>query len=184
MAAGDARGLADPIGISWALIAGLAIFAVLFTTLFTNLYGLASGTIATDGTLLYWLGQHDVQRGEQPWFYYLLLFPQYEFLGRSSSAWLATVLIGVRALMVGLGRASARSPLLLPDIFLAIWFGGILLALSWAGEKMPWLVTHITLPGLLLAASLLGDLASSWRPIATVDGASCARLAGARRSGC
>ena len=67
------------------------IFAVLFTTLFTNLYGLASGTIATDGTLLYWLGQHDFRRGEQPWFYYLLLMPQYEFIA---------VLFGVAATII------------------------------------------------------------------------------------
>ena len=67
------------------------IFAVLFTTLFTNLYGLASGTIATDGTLLYWLGQHDFRRGEQPWFYYLLLMPQYELIA---------VLFGVAATII------------------------------------------------------------------------------------
>lgn len=158
----------DHIGISWAFIAGLAIFALLFTTLFTNLYGLASGTIATNGTLLYWMGQHDVQRGEQPWFYYLLLFPQYEFLGLVFGL-IATILIGWRALMVGLGRV-APGPRFFCDIFLAIWFGSILLALSWAGEKMPWLVTHITLPVLLLAASLLGKLVEAWRPLTTVDG--------------
>lgn len=158
----------DHVGISWALIAGLAIFALLFTTLFTNLYGLASGTIATNGTLLYWMGQQDVQRGEQPWFYYLLLFPQYEFFGLVFGLF-ATVIIGWRALIVGLGRA-APGPRFFCDIFLAIWFGSIVFALSWAGEKMPWLVTHITLPALLLAASLLGALAEQWRPITTVDG--------------
>jgi hypothetical protein len=153
----------DASGISWALIAGLAIFAVLFTTLFTNLYGLASGTIATNGTLLYWLGQHDVQRGEQPWFYYLLLFPQYEFIGLLFGT-AATILAAWRALLVGLGRATP-GPRFFFNIFLAVWFCGILAALSWAGEKMPWLVTHITLPALLLAASLLGALCEQWRPL-------------------
>ena len=57
----------------------LLCFVGLFTTLFTHWYGIFSSTIATDGTFLYWLGQHDVRRGEQPWFYFLLLLPQYEF---------------------------------------------------------------------------------------------------------
>lgn len=157
----------DASGVSWALIAGLAIFAVLFTTLFTNLYGLASGTIATNGTLLYWLGQHDVQRGEQPWFYYLLLFPQYEFIGLVFGT-VATILAGWRALLVGIGRAEPGQRFFC-QTFLAVWFCGILVALSWAGEKMPWLVTHITLPALLLAASLLGAVVERWRP-ATRDG--------------
>ncbi|MGH2614687.1 MAG: flippase activity-associated protein Agl23 [Thermomicrobiales bacterium] len=153
----------DRMGISWALIAGLMIFATLFTTLFTNLYGLATGTIATDGTLLYWLGQHNVQRGEQPWFYYLLLLPQYEFLAALFGA-AATVVVAVRALLVGIGRA-APGPRFFFQSFLAVWFAGIALALSLAGEKMPWLVTHITLPAILLAAALLGETWERWRPV-------------------
>jgi hypothetical protein len=51
-------------------------------------------------------------------------------------------------------------------MFLAIWFIGIFLALSWAGEKMPWLVTHIALPATLLAAALLGEAWERWRPVA------------------
>jgi predicted membrane-bound mannosyltransferase len=146
----------DRAGVSAALIAGLVIFALLFTTLFTNLYGLASGTIATDGTLLYWLGQHDFRRGEQPWFYYLLLMPQYEFIATLLGV-TATIIAGVRALLVGLGRATP-GPRFVFQTFLAIWFIGIFLALSWAGEKMPWLVIHIALPATLLAAALLGEL--------------------------
>jgi uncharacterized protein (TIGR03663 family) len=146
----------DRPGVSAALIAGLVIFAVLFTTLFTNLYGLASGTIATDGTLLYWLGQHDFRRGEQPWFYYLLLMPQYELIAVLFGV-AATIVVGLRALLVGIGRARP-GPRFVFQTFLAIWFVGIFLALSWAGEKMPWLVTHIALPATLLAAALLGEL--------------------------
>ena len=130
--------------------------------LFTNLYGLASGTISTDGTLLYWLGQHDYRRGEQPWFYYALLLPQYEFIAVSVGT-IATIFIGVRMLLVGLGRAKP-GPRFIFQSFLAIWFVGILLALSWAGEKMPWLVTHISLPAVLLAAVLLGEVWEHWRP--------------------
>ncbi|HET7094955.1 MAG TPA: flippase activity-associated protein Agl23, partial [Thermomicrobiales bacterium] len=149
----------------WLAFGGLTIvFAFLFTTMFTNLYGLASGTISTDGTLLYWLGQHDYRRGEQPWFYYMLLFPQYEFiavlLGTAMAAFVA-----VRAVLVALGRA-AMGPRFFTQTLLAFWYGGIFVALSWAGEKMPWLVVHIALPALLLAAALLGELAERWRPAA------------------
>ena len=67
----DRRTLLIAIGI------GLGLFTVLFTSLFTNMFGLGSGTV---GALGYWLGQHDVQRADQPWFYYLLLLLQYELL--------------------------------------------------------------------------------------------------------
>jgi uncharacterized protein (TIGR03663 family) len=154
----------DHAGVSWALLAAIVIFATLFTTLFTNLYGLATGTIATNGTLLYWLGQHDYRRGEQPWFYYLLLFPQYEliaaFIGTA-----AAIVAGLRALLVGLGRA-VPGPRFVFQTFLAVWLAGIFLALSWAGEKMPWLVIHITLPATILAAALLGEACEQWRSVA------------------
>jgi uncharacterized protein (TIGR03663 family) len=158
----------DRAGLSGALVAGLAIFALLFTTLFTNLYGLASGTIATDGTLLYWLGQHDYRRGEQPWFYYLLLIPQYEFLAALFGV-AAAAAASWRALLVGLGRAAPGRRFFF-QTSLAFWFAAIFLALSWAGEKMPWLVIHITLPAILLAAVFLGEAAERWRPPLARDG--------------
>ena len=157
----------DGNGVSWSLLAGLLIFTVLFTTLFTNLEGLATGTISTDGTLLYWLGQHDYRRGEQPWFYYLLLMPQYELIAAFIGG-AATIIAGVRALLVGLGRITP-GPRFVFQTFLAVWFVGILLALSWAGEKMPWLVTHITLPATLLAAALMGEAWERWRPASDVE---------------
>ena len=80
---------------------------------------------------------------------------------RSSSA--------CRAVMVGIGKTEA-GPRFVFQIFLALWFAGIAVALSFAGEKMPWLVIHITLPATLLAAGLLGELASRWRPAARVEG--------------
>ncbi|MDF3042540.1 MAG: glycosyl transferase family protein, partial [Thermomicrobiales bacterium] len=111
-----------------------------------------------------WLGQHDVRRGEQPWFYYLLLMPQYELIAVLFGA-AATIIAGVRALLVGVRRATP-GPRFVFQMFLAIWFIGIFLALSWAGEKMPWLVTHIALPATLLAAALLGEAWERWRPVA------------------
>ena len=144
----------DGAGLLLALAAGLAIFVPLYTTLFQNMNGLRTSTVATDGTLLYWLAQHDVQRGEQPWFYFLLMLPQYEFLV-VSSGWIH----------VGGGRypgyslhSSAGSPgrNLFFRLFIAVWFVLIFAGLSYGGEKMPWLVVHIALPGILLAAAFTG----------------------------
>lgn len=53
-------------------------FTVLYTTFFTNSDGFFTGLI---GSLGYWIVQQDVQRGSQPWYYYLLVqIPVYEFL--------------------------------------------------------------------------------------------------------
>ncbi|MFO7539432.1 MAG: TIGR03663 family protein [Chloroflexota bacterium] len=54
-----------------------SIFLVLFTSVFTNPGGWMSGTV---GSLGYWIEQHEVQRGSQPWFYYLFVMPFYEFM--------------------------------------------------------------------------------------------------------
>ncbi|MFW6183324.1 MAG: flippase activity-associated protein Agl23 [Chloroflexota bacterium] len=54
-----------------------SIFFLLYTSVLTNPSGWASGMV---GSLGYWLEQQEVQRGSQPWFYYLFLVPFYEFL--------------------------------------------------------------------------------------------------------
>ncbi|HEU4322675.1 MAG TPA: flippase activity-associated protein Agl23 [Roseiflexaceae bacterium] len=46
-------------------------------------------------------------------------------------------------------------------LFLAFWFIGALVLFSWAGEKMPWLLVHIALPGNLLVAWALGRVIES-----------------------
>ena len=146
----------DSIGLGVALLVCVVIFVALFTTLFTNLHGLATSTFATDGTLLYWLGQHDVRRGEQPWFYYLTLMPQYDFIAFFFGIG-AAVAIGIRAVGAAL-RFWSPGPQLFFRGFLATWFVGIFVAESYAGEKMPWLVMHIAVPGCLLAAVVIGQL--------------------------
>lgn len=149
--------VADREGLTIAAGLFLAVFVGLFTTLFTHWYGIFTATVATDGTLLYWLGQHDVQRGDQPWFYYILLIPQYEFIPVVFGVGMA-ILVGVRVLASLLGRSLADERLFF-RAFLAFWLLGILAILSWAGEKMPWLIVHISLPAILLAACVLGSAA-------------------------
>ncbi len=140
---------------------GLLYYFGLHTTFFLNPAGFLSGPF---GSILYWLGQHGVQRGHQPPYYYLLLLP-YEpvaVLGLLVGlAWGARWGVErIRRRRPPLGGAGKGSPPPLPEgvgdrLSLITWGWGILLALTWAGEKMPWLLVHIALPGALLAASLL-----------------------------
>jgi len=76
-----------------AAVLGAVIFVLLYTTFFSNIGGLGTGTY---GAISYWLSQQDVQRGSQPWYYYLFLVPMYEFL---------PVLIGLIGGLVYLIRA-------------------------------------------------------------------------------
>ncbi|MBI4499323.1 MAG: TIGR03663 family protein [Chloroflexi bacterium] len=87
LVAGSVGGLAllgAALGLRWSPRAWLisaavffSIYATLYTTFFTNPPGFVSGIW---GSLEYWMAQQDVRRGGQPWFYYLVLLPLYEFL--------------------------------------------------------------------------------------------------------
>ena len=151
---------------SMALFWGFAI--LLFTTFFTNLRGgLSTGIV---GSLGYWLTQHEVARGSQPWFYYLLLAVLYEILPLVAGA-IALVAAAVAAAsrVVGSGGGRSRRRRDRPESHgqpraARSWpahgrpsgaassrscCGGRSppgCAYTWAGEKMPWLVTHLMLP--------------------------------------
>src|SRR5204862_3339954 len=98
-----------------------------------------SGSI---GALAYWIEQHDVQRGGQPSYYYVLQIGLYEFL---------PLVFAIAAICTGWFTKS------LFGWFCAYWFVGNFLIYSWAGEKMPWLVPHIAMPLVLLAGQWIGD---------------------------
>lgn len=174
------------LGLAWDWRRWLPLAAVLyvivlplFTTGFTNPDGFA-GPFWTQ--LDYWLAQQDVRRGTQPWFYYLMMVPLYEFL-----ALIPALVGGVWLLRRQDGLAR----------LLAWWFLGTLLALSYAGEKMPWLTVHLAVPLALLAALALGrvlpDLMRrasvrglprlAWPPLAAAGAASVLLLALALRGG-
>lgn len=156
VAAGTRALWRDQMTLGIALLVVVAIFVALFTTLFTNMHGLVSSTIATDGTLLYWLGQHDVRRGHQPWYYFLLLTPQYELFVVFIAGPMA-VAVAVQTARAVLARRRFDQRTVFRG-FVAFWFIALFIALSLAGEKMPWLIIHFTLPGLLLAAMVVGAL--------------------------
>lgn len=134
------------------------VYIPLYTTFFTNGGGLATGLI---GSLGYWLEQHGVRRGSQPWYYYLVVnLPVYEFLPALGALFAA-----------GIGLSRYWNPAPAPDeapadpeaprrfpalLFIGYWSVMALGAFSVAGEKMPWLTTHISLPLILLSGWAIG----------------------------
>ena len=150
----------------WLICAGIAagIFVPLFTTMFTNGNGLGTGTV---GQLGYWLAQQEVKRGGQPWYYYLVLMPLYEFLP------ILLVIAGILYYLLRGEGAPAKAPEQeaekgrIPLIPLLIyWIIWAWVMYSWAGEKMPWLMMHLALPMHLFAGWVLARLLDTdWRAI-------------------
>ena len=134
------------------LIIAAGIYITLYTSLFSNIGGILTGSF---GAIFYWLAQQGERRAEQPWFYYLLLMPQYDPLA---------VLVG------GFGAALTAWRLLAHRVFgrfegpvpfvrglMLYWALASIAIYSWAGEKMPWMDIHLILPLLLFTAALLGS---------------------------
>ncbi len=117
----------------WGLATFVLVFTLLFTVFFFHPAGLPDGLIRS---IQYWLSQQPVQRGGQPWFYYLVLLFSYD--------WPELVLATVGAVVVW------RRPTTL-GVFLVWAFLVNLAVYTWAGEKMPWLWLHPLLPLVLLA---------------------------------
>ncbi len=150
----------------WLLAAAVhtTIFVVLYTTVFTNGAGIASGWVGSVG---YWLAQQEVQRGSQPWFYYLFVLPFYDFLPLLL-ALVAPIYLAVRALVKRpTAAAGSDKPAAEPRqdtgatlylAFLLTWIPLAWLGYSYAGEKMPWLTVHLALPMILLGGWLVGRL--------------------------
>ena len=153
---------------TWLVQAAIfyGIFVVFQTTMFTNGQGFFSGLV---GALGYWLQQQGEHRGNQPWYYYILIqVPIYEYLP-ALGATVAMLWEGWKRLLRG--KAPAKRELN-PDkdkseykapVFglLAYWSVTSLLAFTIAGEKMPWLTVHITLPMILLTGWFLGKVADA-----------------------
>ena len=151
----------------WSIAAAIhyAIFVVLFTTVFTNGTGIASGLV---GSLGYWLAQQAVERGSQPWYYYFIMVPLYEYLP------LLLTLITPIYLVIKSVRSSSSTPhspsstLHSPFIpFLLWWIVLSWIGYSYAGEKMPWLTVHLALPMIMLSGWLIGRLVegTDWRRV-------------------
>jgi predicted membrane-bound mannosyltransferase/DNA-binding beta-propeller fold protein YncE len=133
-------------------------YTIFYTTVFTNSDGFFTGTI---GSLGYWLVQQGVQRGSQPWYYYLLIqIPVYEFL--PALGFLLALIVGFR-LKPKLFLDPVESELSTQDrnltntFSLLVWWGiTSVFAYSLAGERMPWLTIHIAWPLILVTGWGLG----------------------------
>lgn len=136
----------------YATVVFAVIFTLFFTTFFSHPTGLVDGlTKSVD----YWLSQQPVARGSEPWYYYVVIVPAYEPL---------SILFGLAGCVLALRYRTYWAAFLL-------WYAaGSLLLYSWAGEKMPWLVLHVLLPFMLLAAWMLDWIwqrrASVWAQLA------------------
>ncbi len=116
----------------WAVVAFVAVQTLLFTTFFVH----PDHWDALYEGLDYWLGQHEVGRGGEAWFFYIVVLALEEW---------PAVLLGAIGAVVAL-----RDPT--PLRVFALWGFVVSLAVySWAGEKFSWLVLHPLLPLLLLA---------------------------------
>lgn len=134
----------NPLGRLKTWISAFAIFWTIQLTLYTTLFRFPQQGFATGiwGGLGYWLAQHEVERGNPHASFYLSLLLLYSPI-----------------LLVGLGYALLKwkQPLLQ---FLLYWAIGNAVIYSWAGERMPWLVIHISLPLILLTATWIDHLFS------------------------
>jgi uncharacterized protein (TIGR03663 family) len=110
---------------------------------FTNLKGVWDGYV---GGLVYWIGQHGVHRGDQPYDFYLTLLPFYEGL----SVFFMLV-ASVYYLIVKEKRTFF-------NLFLIWWWVWALILYTWAGEKMPWLAIHPLLPMTIMAGGFAADM--------------------------
>jgi uncharacterized protein (TIGR03663 family) len=143
----------------WVVCAGIfySIYILFFTTVFSNGGGLTSGFV---GSLGYWMEQQSVERGSQPWYYYLLvLIPMYEYLpaiGTMVGGWLFT--IGWKRDKADRRRYFGNNSFDFPIVsFLIFWCLSAFVIYIYAGEKMPWLTVHLTLPMILISSWAFGS---------------------------
>jgi predicted membrane-bound mannosyltransferase len=164
----------------WLVSAGLfwSIFFVLHTSFFSSMTGWATGLVQALG---FWLTQQDVKRiyvGPQ---YYLMLMSAYEtvafFFG-----WVGAAYFALKGLL-GSSTRSRPQPAAAPEAalpgdnpavplrassnvatgMLAFWAPAAFLMFSFAGEQVPWLNLHPTLPFILVTAAFVGRIVA-FRP--------------------
>ena len=90
------------------------------------------------GGLQYWQEQQLVARGGQPWFYYLLVIPLYEWTIVPFGIIGAAFILRRRRTMV--------------NLFLLWWTFATFVIYAYASEKMPWNSLHLVVPLATLAA--------------------------------
>jgi uncharacterized protein (TIGR03663 family) len=174
--------------VHWAMLMSFfwIVQVLFFTTFLTNVpNGLATGVV---GSLGYWVAQQGVKRGNQPVYYYALVGWLYEFLPaflslcgittifynlfrRPEERWDPVVTADVPAAAVVQQpevEAHAISAKAIEErwannrlyfvVFTVWWTVGAWIGYTVAGEKMPWLLTHMALPMCVLGGWWLGNM--------------------------
>ena len=143
-------GLSVSIGVRWdrglwVRAAGLfyITWLLLFTTFLTNFVGFGSGIWQSLG---YWIVQHGERRGDQPWYYYLIIAPWYETL---------PFVLSIMAIIIFVFKGDKFTR------FLAYWVVVTFILYSWAGEKMPWLLVNMSVPMIFASGKLIDITISS-----------------------
>ena len=141
----------------WPLLFGTfaAAWLLLFTSLFSNWQGFFTGIW---GSMGYWIAQQGVERANQPWYYYMIGLSVYEFA------------IAIPALIGSVYLLARRRNTF--DIAIVGWAWLSFAVYSYAGERMPWLLTGIAVPCAFVAGRVAGILAEQ----IAVRGASLARV--------
>jgi predicted membrane-bound mannosyltransferase/DNA-binding beta-propeller fold protein YncE len=149
------------------------VYTILFTTFFTNAAGFFTGTV---GSLGYWLVQQGVERGSQPEYYYVLVqIPMYEYLPAIGT--LVAIGLGFKKLLgqrstipevegdaenISEAESESTEPNFGVFFGLMVWWAlSAILALTIAGERMPWLTYHMTWPMILLSGWAIGQIIDS-----------------------
>jgi uncharacterized protein (TIGR03663 family) len=151
------------------------VYTILFTTVFTNAAGFFTGVV---GSLGYWLVQQGVQRGSQPVYYYILVqIPMYEYLPALGT--ILAIILGLRKLLSrkpvpaesesqssdeqSVTAAETESPSTFGLFFglMTWWSITSIIALSLAGERMPWLTYHMAWPMIILTGWAVGQVVES-----------------------
>ncbi len=174
------------LGMRWVTAAAVfwAIALLFYTTFFTNGQGIGTGII---GSLGYWIDQQEVMRGGQPWYYFYMLVPLYEFLPLILSIggivyWLRTRVFGPRAMPEAPGTTEAISvapgdaPYAPPisvqaifEAFMVFWVLATWVVFTYVGEKMAWHTVYFATSMGLLGGWWLGKLITgvNWKTART-----------------
>ena len=154
-------GISMTVGVQWNKKVWLwcaalfySIWLLFFTTFFTNLVGIGTGMWQGLG---YWIAQQEVARGGQPWYYYFVITPTYEFLPLLFSIIAGVYYLKKRDLFGG---------------FLVYWCVLTFFLYTAASEKMPWILVNVALPFIVLAGKFLGEVVERirWKAILSNGG--------------
>ena len=122
------------------------IWILIYTTLLTNIGGgIRSGIWQSLG---YWIVQQGEARGDQPFHYYLMITPLYEYL---------PLFVATFAILHYLINPSRFK------LFLIYWCITTFTLYTIASEKMPWLLVNITVPLIVLSGHYLGNILTTIR---------------------